>query len=360
VTPPLLAAFEALRPRLGLGFAEYRDLLAALGSGFAAGSREDLVAVCQLLWAKTPDDARLVAAVVAEHLPRRLTEGEAEELTRNRDGAREPPPEEKPPGLRDPARDRAAPAPDGGLVQAGQVVDGPAGAAQLRPPVAPALLAEPWRFNLTGDAPRLAREFLREWRAYRRMLAAGPGAEVDVPATIDRLLRDGALAAPAFARDRRNRVSLLLLVDQSRSMTPSRWRVATLVTAVRRAGYARVAVHYFDNAPDDPFALDPGLTRFVALDEVMKASAPNTVVVVGDAGAARGGRDELRAARTIRTVEVLRDRVGRVGWVNPTPEDRWAGTTAALIRDRGRVPMVELSGAGLRRLVVQLRGSEPR
>ncbi len=356
MTFPLLSAFDRLRVRLGLGLVEYRALVEALAAGFGTGSRAELLAVCQALWAKTEDDRQLVAVEVAHELPPEFTPadeakiraglepGDLQRAAKNRKSTLDRP---------DPPKSRHT------VDTADPGQDGPVGAVPLRPTIPDRFRPEPGVFDLIGKGPGLGRAFLREWRTYRRMSRAGVGAELDVSGTVARLVRDGVLVAPALLPARRNRVSLLLVIDQSRSMTPFRWQVAALLRAAGRAGFDRVTAAYSGNTPSDPLTRDPGRNEPVRVDPLLREAAADAVVFVGDAGAARGRRDDARADRTAGFVARVGRSGCRIGWINPVLDPkRWNQSTAGLVRDRTRVPMVELTGRGLRSLITRLRGRD--
>ena len=94
----------------------------------------------------------------------------------------------------------------------------------------------------------------------------------------------------------------------------------------------------------------------LALSAIMRSFGRAGVLIVSDAGAARGNRDVVRADRTADFLRTLRRTNPWVAWLNPVPLDRWEGTTAAEVRDRGPVPMFSLDPAGLYSAVDILRG----
>jgi hypothetical protein len=78
------------------------------------------------------------------------------------------------------------------------------------------------------------------------------------------------------------------------------------------------------------------------------------VLIVSDAGAARGSFESERVERTQVFLNQLKRSVRRYAWLNPMPNHRWKGTTA---EDIARlVPMFEMSRRGLDAAIDILRG----
>src|SRR5437870_13789701 len=75
--PPMMAAFFALRERgFPLGIADYQLLLAGISAGFGE-TYEELRFLCQTLWAKSPEEQAIVAAVLDVHVVKRAVEAAA-------------------------------------------------------------------------------------------------------------------------------------------------------------------------------------------------------------------------------------------------------------------------------------------
>jgi uncharacterized protein with von Willebrand factor type A (vWA) domain len=78
------------------------------------------------------------------------------------------------------------------------------------------------------------------------------------------------------------------------------------------------------------------------------------VVVLSDAGAARGNFDAGRNAATVAFFRALRVRRHRAMWLNPMPRALWTGSSAAQLARH--VPMFPLDAPGLHRGIEVLRG----
>jgi uncharacterized protein len=145
--------------------------------------------------------------------------------------------------------------------------------------------------------------------------------------------RQGFYVAPVMRRQQVNQARLVLLIDQQGSMVPfHRWSRDLVETAIGDTTLASVSVFYFYNVPQEFLYEDEHLTKPIALTKVLEGIDDETsVVMVSDAGAARGRRDRSRIRETTRFVGKVRSRTDRVGWLNPMPIDRWERSGAEIL-----------------------------
>ena len=176
------------------------------------------------------------------------------------------------------------------------------------------------------------------WRRLRWPVREGPAIELDVDATIARRSRVGMVTPPVLRPRRRNRARLLLLVDRQGSMAPFHDYVEEVCQAISQAGRLRqVATFYFHDVPlegTDPALLE-GLGLFDNLDSILAEIPPlidgelfadkdlaipvsarlvlsehargAAVLIVSDAGAARGNYDLRRLLDTIAFLKGLHE-----------------------------------------------------
>jgi uncharacterized protein with von Willebrand factor type A (vWA) domain len=377
--------FQQLRRRdFALGPNEYELFRQALRAGFGWSSRQDLREVCAALWAKSPEERAVVAALLDQLVPLDWTL-EASELSRP-DG---------------PPADAGATAAAAG---APQEIESPsllARPAVEEIPIAPVTAA-------TGRLPPLAlsemptlphehiflpqypvnfRNAAQAWRRLRWPVREGPATELDVDATIARRSRVGTVSPAVLRPRRRNRVRLLLLVDRQGSMTPFHDYVDEVCQAINQAGrLGHVAAFYFRNMPlkgTDPAILDR-LTEgmFARLDPIMADIPPLTTgrlyadrqlvdavpaaevlsehaqgaatVIISDGGAARGRYQLVRLLDTVAFLRGLKSFTTRIVWLNPLPASAWQPSSAAEIARH--VPMFAMDQDGMHRAVNVLRG----
>ncbi len=119
-----------------------------------------------------------------------------------------------------------------------------------------------------------------------------------------------------------------------------------------------VDVLYFHNVPGEFLYSDIHLTKPVPCEEVLgQCTGDTSVLIVSDAGAARGYRKLHRIQATTETLLHLRQHTNLIAWLNPMPQDRWSGSSAQIIAHL--VPMFQMDTDGFNNAVDVLRG-QPR
>lgn len=198
-------------------------------------------------------------------------------------------------------------------------------------------------------------------RYLRRPVADGPADQLDVEATIAQVTELGVYLSPVYARRERNDAQLLLLIDQNGSMMPFHRFTRDLVeTALQESPLlpTNVNVFYFQNVTTASLHKNPFLTDPIPLQEVLSACDVDTsVLVVSDAGAARGYRQRERIRSTTRFLRQIKRHTSLLAWLNPMPSSRWLGSSAEIIANL--VPMFQMDNDGLSNAVDVLRG-QPR
>jgi uncharacterized protein len=129
---------------------------------------------------------------------------------------------------------------------------------------------------------------------------------------------------------------------------------AVIETAVR-GGLERLQTAYFHDVPEEIVFREPWLVNPLPLTGLLSAFAKGSVLIVSDAGAARGGLDVDRVRRTQAAVEKIHRFTTKLAWLNPTPESRWPTTTANAVRQIVPLTMASLSREGLQQILDALR-----
>ncbi len=214
------------------------------------------------------------------------------------------------------------------------------------------------QFVLAGDyLPVTRRQMKQSWRHLRSLMRFGPRVVLNVPATVQKMAHDGFLIEPVLEPRRANRIEVLLLVDRQGSMVPFHILADRLVESAQKGGrLARAGVFYFNNAPRDRLYLAPALVKARLLPDILSHLHPDRTValIFSDAGAARGRQVQARVDLTAAFLQHCRSAIRRWAWINPLPQDRWAGTTAEDIAKL--IPMFPFSRRGLDDAIDILRG----
>jgi uncharacterized protein len=369
--------FVLLRRRgFPLGMNDYEDLRRALRAGFGLASNYQLRDVCCALWAKSLKEQETLKALFDQTIQLEWNLSALDQTSQEPDEtapfAIEVPPQTA-------STDPSAP----------ESADPPAKLERREglpniPDSARTYSAVPFIF--VPQFPLTHREIAQLWRRLRRPFRAGPPIELDIDATIHSRSRSGLLTLTLVPR-RRNMTRLLLLVDRRGSMQPFHWFVDHVCAAIQSAiGSDQVVILYFhdvpakgaDRAPLIALSnqLSPQLDQILPQIEPLERGSVYTdtqllqprpiatvlrdyakdsaVIIISDAGAARGRPDTLRLLDTIAFLKALRRYTSGYIWLNPLPEQFWSRGVAAQLQRH--VPMFSLERAGMERAVNVLRG----
>ena len=345
----LLAVFARLRKDLALGVGELLAAYRAVEGGFGAEGQEALREVARLLWCHSLD--------VADDFDQAFNEVLAQ--TARPTPATQPvmpdPPVDKPPPLPKP----------------------PVQPVNIPPPVAPSQpVAEPAPLpvktptrpvrdiqgpELRAYWPLSRRSMVYAWRYLRRTVKEGPRDVLNVAATVEQTARIGFFFCPVYDRRLMNKNHLVLLIDQGGSMVPFHRFTRDLVETAcdgQKSQIQQVDVAYFQNVPPDHVFCDPHLMLPTPLGNLLALIDIDTsVLIVSDAGAARGHRRNERIRATAEFLAVVKRRTTQLAWLNPMPQARWAGTSAQFIARLA--PMFQMDNEGFGNAIAALRGQSP-
>jgi uncharacterized protein with von Willebrand factor type A (vWA) domain len=353
---PLLEIFNSLRQRHGLplGVEEYLVVLRSLEAGFGISNKQELEQLCCMLWAKSFEENRLIRRLFKEMWRYSLADSGKESKSTNLPNS----------------EDSQAPLAKT-LTSSESSVDKPLPEIETPPSVTPEPvqvvqavrssyrdreLKRPRYLLLTEYFPVTKRQMKQCWRFLRRPVRQGVPTEFDVEATVAKLEREGILLQPVMIPPRINRTDLVLLIDQEGSMVPFHDLSQQLVETAQRGGRLRTThVFYFHDYPDEYLYRHPAMLDAKLVSEVFEEIGERAVVlIVSDAGAARGNFDKERVYSTKAWIEQLEQSVRYFAWLNPMPSECWRQTTA---REIARfVPMFEMSPQGMNAAISVLRG----
>jgi uncharacterized protein with von Willebrand factor type A (vWA) domain len=370
-TAPLIDVFYELRRRnFPLGVAEYLLILQALDKGFGTGSREELKFMCQTIWAKSTDEQIAVADALDAVLPRQMSDVELEALSHHTQAPREQSPlpntiseppsslPEPPGGASSPTRNSQAPLDRPSVPQRPAAPKFTKGAGATGTAAFPEF--EKWEFHpnleFVGDLPVTRRQMKRAWRYFRRMRRIGIPLELDIAATIEQTYRFGVFLGPVLIPRRTNLARMLILKDEGGSMIPFQRVTRPLLDSARHSSLSTVSILFFHDIPGNSLFRDASLNDSVPFEEALAPFSDGGVLIISDGGAARGNYNQHRVEQTSRFLQKLGRFSPNVSWLNPTPPERWLGTSADAIRRNAPVSMFTFDRAGLDAAVDVLRG----
>ena len=145
----------------------------------------------------------------------------------------------------------------------------------------------------------------------------------------------------------RQKSRLLVLVDRQGSMTPFTLLIKAIVHSLSEEKLSdRTCFYYFHDCPEEFLYRDSHLFNAVPTASVLdKQAKESSVLIISDAGAARGFYDQERVADTKLFIEIISRYTSRYAWLNPMPQNRWQGTTAQDIANM--ISMFPLNCEGL-------------
>jgi uncharacterized protein with von Willebrand factor type A (vWA) domain len=361
-TFPLEDLFYRLRDHgLPLGIAEYMAVVRALQAGVGVADRESLRQLCRAVWVKSDEEKLLFQRLFDEMLAQPIAAQAAEKPEATSPAPEEPGTASSPKAPGEPAREEVQPEPAPSPNRPSQDVSlqtsEPSGIVQaIRQGQGHLDLERPKYSLLTEYFPVTRRQMKQSWRYLRRPVREGPPVELDVQATVEKISREGMFREPVLLPRRVNKAEIVLLVDQDGSMVPFHALSRQLIETVRRGGLLqRAPVYYFHDYPAEYLYLEPARLQARRVLDVLMGFDPYTaLLVISDAGAARGHLDAERVEQTRVFLRKLAQHARRIAWINPLPNPRWANTTAGEIARL--VPMFDMSRRGLDDAVNTLRG----
>ncbi|MEJ1932195.1 hypothetical protein WDZ92_18315 [Nostoc sp. NIES-2111] len=356
---PLLDIFNSLRSRHGLplGIEEYLVLVRSLVGGFGISDRQELEQVCCILWAKSEEENRLIRQLFKEMWKQIESLPQNQDLTKQENSlALQENHESSPIKTSIPEEDTLdEPLPD--LETSTSITPEPVQAVQaVRSNRKNREMKRPRYMLLTEYFPVTRRQMKQCWRYLRRPVRQGVPTELDVEATVAKIGREGISLEPVMMPPRINRTDLVLLIDQEGSMVPFHDLSRQLVETAQRGGRLRTTnVFYFHDYPDEYLYGHPAMLESKAVSEVLEEIGERAaVLIISDAGAARGNFDAERVDNTKVWIEQLQQSVRYFAWLNPMPSECWRQTTAEEIARF--VPMFEMSPQGMNAAITVLRG----
>lgn len=218
--------------------------------------------------------------------------------------------------------------------------------------------------ELDGDAELGPRNLKMALRRLRKFARSGAAEELDMDATIAATARDGGLINIAMRPQRRNAVSVLLLLDIGGSMD-DHVAAAEALFGAARAEFKHLVHYYFHNFTYDTLWSHARRTQADAVPtlDVLHRYGPDwRVVIVGDAAMhpweiiARGGCNEAWNEEPGQAwFERLSAHFPHLAWINPVPAEHWPYTqSTTLVQQLVEQRMYPLTPDGIAEAMTRL------
>ncbi|MEM1321469.1 MAG: hypothetical protein AAGG75_14530 [Bacteroidota bacterium] len=368
-----------------LGIDDYQLLLKALRLGFPLENKANLLQLCKRLWLKSlvdeadfdhhfrvvfaplPDDLLIKLQEAADTSPASTprTEGD-EESEESRTPESSPPepeatPREEKDGLDDPQAEKDAPPfsqePFGESLY-DEVASMRIATSDFQRKAGQIEAAAQRQFGLRRDyLPVTQRSLLSMWRYLRLPEGISARQEIDIDATIRHVYRSGFFLSPIY-RKTRPKHRLSILIDQGGSMVAFQALASRIAETARRANARRnVEQYFFHNVPAGKYLFKDarGLQRH-PISALLSHSAghDDALLIISDAGAARGNADSDRIDASIDFLTKISKSFERIVWINPMPRRRWRRTSASVLSRY--VDMFAADEAEVKKAIKKLQG----
>ena len=157
-------------------------------------------------------------------------------------------------------------------------------------------------------------------------LVKHPKKKFNIEATIQKMIDNGGkLIEYVHSENKIKRPrKICIMVDQSRSMRPFRVYTNRLVDVAKQVnGVTDNDIVYFDNTPDKWIYIDKFLRKEHYLKQFLHDNSGAKIIIISDAGYARGDDNEYRLKMTRLFYDQLKAFYIKAIWINPLPRSRW-------------------------------------
>lgn len=202
------------------------------------------------------------------------------------------------------------------------------------------------------------REMQQTFRFLPQYVFQQDSNQVDILTSVNKIAQMGIMIKPIFMPLQTINNEVFLLTDHEGSMIAFE-KLTNLVEQALILVFSsnRSTRCFFQNVPQEQLYKNAIHTDCIDLQTWMEQLHPikSNIIIISDAGAARGTYSSNRVSATIKFLFNLRQYTQKIVWLNPFPEKRWKNTAAERIAQF--VPMYGMnSQQQLQYAINQLRG----
>ena len=223
------------------------------------------------------------------------------------------------------------------------------------------------RYIAYSDKNQLREENLRQaLETMKHLKNEGPYSRLNLEQTIRTTARNGGEIDLVFERDLRDKISVVLLIDNGGySMTPF-VEITRLLFAKMHERFEDMTTLFFHNTVYERVWWDFRRTRAFPTEQLLLRKPDTRLVIVGDATMApeeleaRGGAidnyHDFNRPPSIVWLKRLADRFPHTCWLNPLPREQWSHAHGAytLRRVRTLFHMEDMTLGGIKGMVEHL------
>ena len=167
---------------------------------------------------------------------------------------------------------------------------------------------------------------------------------MDIKKTIDSIPMQGKYIQPLFSYTTKQHQPTYILIDKGGSMASFDDMIMQFA-AILKKHFALTELFYFYNLPQDYLFQNITYTEGIAKQQFFKkckSEQPN-LIIISDAGAARGRFNDERIQLTKQFLEKLPKQGKSTVWLNPMPQKRWKYNSAQAIAANTNMFELELN-----------------
>lgn len=187
------------------------------------------------------------------------------------------------------------------------------------------------RFRLRGSyssvSPRRVEQGFRSLRVEDDRTVR---KRLDLRGTIERVSQKGYLDKLIYEKVTKSKTNIVLLIDQGGSMIAFFHLVNTLIEKAKIVSAKQPKIYFFKNYPYQKLYTNSEHTDSIDFKTFADKNR-DPVIILSDAGAARGRYDEKRIKGTDDFLKELKH--SSKVWLNPMPKKRWANNSASYIAE---------------------------
>lgn len=223
------------------------------------------------------------------------------------------------------------------------------------------------RYIQYSDKNQLRAENLRQaLESMKHMKNEGPRDRLNIDATIRSTARNGGDIDLVFERDVRDKISVVLLIDNGGYSMMPHVDITRLLFGKLHERFEDLTTYFFHNTIYDKVFADFRRLRAVPTESLLTRREDTRIVILGDASMAPeelespggalsyyGGPLQLPSTYWLKRIA---DRFRRSCWLNPLPRETWETTYGAYTvqRIRSFFHMEDLSLGGIKGMVAHL------
>ncbi len=217
--------------------------------------------------------------------------------------------------------------------------------------------------NYRDDTPIAAENLRQVLASLKSLRPVGPPSELDVDETIYRTARNGGEIELVFGRELRNRVRLIVLLDNGGySMAPHIPLVKTVFNKIRDQ-FRDVCYYYFHNCIYGVVYRNAARTRPLKWDDLLASGRATRLIIIGDANMAPMELMASHGSIDLTTsdprpgyewLQDLHDYFPASIWLNPIAKPRWPRESTSILQVARIFAMEDLTLGGIKNAVAYL------